>query len=336
MCRAGCRWSVTGSVALPLLVLLGVGSQPRRSLAQTGAVRNVHDPCVAEDNGAFYVFSTGRGIPIRESDDLFGWSHVGRVFKELPPWTKERVPGVKSLWAPDISYFNGKWHLYYSVSTYGSNRSCIGLATSPTLDVASSKHGWVDQGVVIASTPGRDNFNAIDPNVVLDKKRRPWLAFGSFWSGIMLCRLDRLTGKVAPGSKPFLIAGRNGGAIEAPFIYRKGRLFYLFVSFDHCCRGVRSTYKIMVGRSKTVAGPYLDRNNRPMIKGGGTLVLAGAGRFIGPGHNAVLRSGRSDWLVYHFYDRDENGVPTLQIRKLRWLDGWPVAGEPIGDPGKPR
>ena len=92
--------------------------------------------------------------------------------------------------------------------------------------------------------------------------------------------LDKKTGK--PTGRPILIAGGNGAAIEAPFIIRKGRHYFLFVSFDQCCQGVDSTYKIMVGRSPNVTGPYVDFNGQRLTDGGGTLVLAGYGRFCGP------------------------------------------------------
>ncbi len=296
---------------------------------QEGNIRRVHDPCIIKADGWYYVFSTLGGIQIRRSRDLRHWEYVGEVFDRIPSWAKKAVPGVRSLWAPDISYFRGWYHLYYSVSTFGKNRSCIGLAINRTLDPSDKRCRWIDRGPVISSRPGRDNFNAIDPNVVFDGQQ-PWLAFGSFWSGIKLTRLDPETGLRSNRDRTiYSIASRNGGAIEAPFVIKRGRFFYLFVSFDQCCRGVESTYKIKVGRSEKITGPYKDRSGRPMMKGGGTLVLAGYGRYRGPGHNAVLSEKGRDWLVHHFYDAQHDGAPTLQIRPLLWdSDGWPLVGEP--------
>ncbi|HID20969.1 MAG TPA: arabinan endo-1,5-alpha-L-arabinosidase [Planctomycetaceae bacterium] len=296
---------------------------------QEGDVRRVHDPCIIKADGWYYVFSTSGGIQIRRSRDLWHWKRVGEVFDRIPSWTKKAVPGVKSLWAPDIAYFRGWYRLYYSVSTFGKNRSCIGLAINRTLDPSDKRYRWIDRGPVISSRPGRDNFNAIDPNVVFDG-RQPWLAFGSFWSGIKLIQLDPETGlRSARGRTIYSIASRTGGAIEAPFVIKRGRFFYLFVSFDRCCRGIKSTYKIKVGRSERITGPYKDRAGRPMMKGGGTLVLAGYGRYRGPGHNAVLSEKGRSWLVHHFYDAQHAGVATLQIRPLLWdSDGWPLVGDP--------
>ncbi len=320
-----------GKGFVPLcLVLLAVNVTLLQAMAQEGNVRRVHDPCIIKAGDWYYVFSTLGCIKVRRSNDLVHWDYLGEVFKQIPPWAVEAVPGVRSLWAPDISYFNGRYHLYYSVSTFGSNRSSIGLATNRTLDPTDSRYKWVDHGPVISSAPHKNNFNAIDPNVVFDGQQ-PWLAFGSFWSGIKLVMLDRETGQRATGeSTLYSIARRPNRAIEAPFLIHKGDFYYLFVSFDKCCKGVKSTYKIMAGRSKEITGPYVDKSGRLMMNGGGTLVLAGYDRFRGPGHNAILSEGGNDWLVHHFYDANHDGAPTLQIRPIVWdADGWPQPGEPV-------
>ncbi len=185
---------------------------------------------------------------------------------------------------------------------------------------------------MLESTPGLSNFNAIDPNLVLDGSGRPWLAFGSQWSGIKLAPIDPATGKLAQPGRPFLsLAARPAsGPIEAPFIVHANGYYYLFVSFDVCCMGAGSTYRVMVGRSRRVAGPYLDRAGTPMLRGGGTPVLVGAGRYRGPGSNAVLIDGSQAWIVNHAYDADEGGNAKLQVHPLSWdAQGWPVAGAPI-------
>ncbi len=316
-----------------IIVFTGHTLQTSSAIGQEGDVEGVHDPCIIKEGAYYYVFSTRGGIMVRKSADLKNWKRDGMVLSGVPAWAKSRVPAAKDLWAPDISFFGGKFHLYYSVSSWGKNRSCIGLASNKTLDRESPHFRWVDEGLVIDSMPGRDKFNAIDPNVAFDQDGTPWLSFGSFFSGIQMVRLDQKTGK--PSGSPFGIAGRNGGAIEAPFIIRRGEYYYLFVSFDQCCKGVDSTYKIMVGRSRNIAGPYLDDMGRKLLDGGGTLVLAGYGRFRGPGHNSVLQEGNHDYLVHHFYDAVNRGRPTLQIRPLTWgKDDWPRAGEPI--PVKPK
>jgi arabinan endo-1,5-alpha-L-arabinosidase len=323
-------------VAAALLVLLS-GHQTRwQEAAPPGAaelrgdVRNVHDPSVIREGRTFYLFSTRAGISVRCSEDLVSWRLCGDVFAHLPLWAVQDVPGLRGLWAPDVSYFNGLYHLYYSASTFGSNRSSIGLATNRTLDPSSEQYRWEDRGKVISSYPS-DDWNAIDPNIVLDETGQTWLSFGSFWGGIKLRKIDPATGKLDDQDQTlYSLAARprtrgQPGAIEAPFIIRRGGYYYLFVSFDFCCRGEMSTYNIRVGRSRRVTGPYLDRAGKDMREGGGTLVLEGGERWRGPGHCAILQGEGGDKIFYHAYDARARGVPTLRISTLTWdAEGWPA------------
>ena len=295
-----------------------------------GDIRHVHDPSVIRDGDTFYLFSTRAGVSVRCSNDLVRWRLCGDVFGHLPQWAVEDVPGLRGLWAPDVAYFNGRYHLYYSASTFGKNRSSIGLATNVTLDPSSDKYRWEDQGKVIGSTPA-DDWNAIDPNIVLDEKGVPWLSFGSFWGGIKLRRIDPATGKLATQDQTlYALASRPRskelpGAVEAPFIIRKNGYYYLFVSFDLCCRGKESTYHMRVGRARQVTGPYMDRSGKPLMEGGGTLVVEGGGRWRGPGHCAVLQGADGEKLVYHAYDAEWRGAPTLRIQPILWdAEGWPT------------
>jgi len=315
---------------------MGSGQQllPSTPGEPQGDIRQVHDPVIIQDGDVYYLFSTRAGIAIRCSKDLISWRLCGDVFAHLPEWAVKDVPGLRGLWAPDVIYFNGKYHLYYSASTFGSNRSSIGLATNQTLDLASAKYRWVDQGKVISSYAS-DDWNAIDPNVVLDEKNQPWLSFGSFWGGIKLRKLDHATGKLSSQDQTlYALASRTRtaelpGAIEAPAIVRRKGYYYLFVSFDLCCRGKDSTYNIRVGRARHITGPYMDRSGKLMMEGGGTLVVSGKGRWAGPGHCAVLQNKQGDMLVYHAYDTESRAIPTLWIARLFWdQEGWPRIPSP--------
>src|SRR5919202_2617674 len=276
----------------------------------TGDIRT-HDPVMTREGTAYYVFSTGDEnglddgtIQIRKSSDLADWQLMGTVFET----TKARIGDAlgsrpPNLWAPDICYFHGKYHLYYAGSRFGTNTSIIGLATNVTLDEKSPNYHWVDEGMVIQSQPS-DNWNAIDPSVTFDANGVPWLAFGSFWDGIKMRRIDANMGKLAPEDTTLYgLASRGGGAIEAPAITYHDGYYYLFVSFDFCCRGVQSTYKIMVGRARSITGPYADREGTPMSLGGGSLVVAGDDRYAGPGGESVFLDGGAARLVYHAYDK---------------------------------
>jgi arabinan endo-1,5-alpha-L-arabinosidase len=304
--------------------------------ALSGNISPVHDPCIIRAGDTYHLFCTGHlgkgagALPWRTSTDLVHWSGNGSVFDGLPSWAQNEVPGTSGIWAPDISLRDGRYHLYYALSTFGRNRSAIGLATTPTLDRADPAFGWRDEGVAFRSVP-QDDFNAIDPNYVADAEGRPWLAFGSFWGGLKLTALDPDTGKPVAGAPLHAIARRpRPDAIEAPFIIGREGYYYLFASFDFCCRGSDSTYYTVVGRAPAITGPYTDRDGRPMIEGGGTVMLradrAAGDRFVGPGHCAVLQDRDRDYIVYHAYDTANDGVPTLRIRPLAWsADGWPTA-----------
>jgi len=348
--------TVPGGLLVCVACVLAAGL-PAATPAQTGDVKDVPDPAIIKHDGSYYIFSTADGIPIRRSRDLRRWEVVGRVFPTaVPAWAQSEVPGTQFPWAPDISFFNDRYHLYYSLSTFGSQRSVIALATNATLDPASPDYEWVDHGKVVESTPGVSSYNAIDPAVALDAEGRPWLAWGSFWGGIKMRRLDPETGKLSrEDTTTYSLAARGGPdaikgpldtqAIEGPYIVRRGGYYYLFVSFDMCCRGAESDYNVRVGRSKNITGPYVDRDGVPMTRGGGTLVLASVGTVRGPGHNSVLTDGDRQYLVHHYVNVDEGpaspdaplAIPrSLQIRPLLWgWDGWPIAGEPLTPPPAP-
>jgi arabinan endo-1,5-alpha-L-arabinosidase len=267
------------------------------------------------------VVSTGNNLPIKTSTDRVAFRNAGVVFPGGAPWTTQYTGGSANLWAPDLSFHNGQYYLYYSASTFGSNNSAIFLATSPTGATGS----WTNQGLVIATTTA-SNYNAIDPNLFIDAQNQWWLTFGSFWTGIKMIRINGGTGRRSTTDTAVRsLAGRPssaGNAIEAPFLFRHGSFSYLFVSFDRCCQGARSTYRVMVGRSSAVGGPYVDRNGVAMTAGGGTEILAGHGSIHGPGHEAVLSDVDSDLLVYHYYADDNSSK--LGINLLGWDSaGWP-------------
>lgn len=301
------------------------GESVPKTMDLSGAVQDVHDPAVITAHGRTYLYSTGGGIQWRSSPAHTDWTYRGDVLGGVPDWAETITEG--DLWAPDIAYFNDRYHLYYSASAFGSGRSAIGVATTPVLSPDSAGYEWTDQGKVIESF-NPDPYNAIDPNVVIDEQGRVWMAFGS-WNdtGIRMRRLDPETGMPSDKDESFYsLANRpdaDENAIEAPYIIRRDEFYYLFVSFDHCCRGVDSDYNIRVGRSRSVTGPYVDEEGTPMTDGGGTLVLSGWSRWKGPGHNAVLKDGGETVLVYHAYSVAEGGTPFLKISPLEWENGWP-------------
>jgi arabinan endo-1,5-alpha-L-arabinosidase len=298
----------------------------------------IHDPSVIEVGGQWASFQTGEegglyqgAILVKTSPDGITWTDAGAIGKGVPKWTQDAL-GYKSrnIWAPSISRHGDTFYLYYSVSSFGINQSVVGLMTNSAFDPAKPGDGWVDQGLVLASTI-KDDFNAIDPFRIDLSDGTAWLSYGSYWSGIKLRQLDPKTGKlVAPDAPAYDIASRGRGAIEASSLLEREGRFYLFVSFDRCCAGVASTYRIMVGRADKITGPYLDRDGTSMLKSGATELQRTAGRYIGPGGEEPVANDMGETLLaYHYYDGEEGGKSKLQIAPITWSDdGWPELAPP--------
>ncbi|MFF2371108.1 arabinan endo-1,5-alpha-L-arabinosidase [Agromyces sp. NPDC058110] len=334
------RLSVRVAAALAAVGLLGTLT----ACGAGGGVRaasgdlSAHDPALARDDaGTWWVYSTGNGtvadgnVQIRSSVDGEHWVYEGEVWSDKPEWLTEAVKGVDNLWAPELVRHDGTWYLYYSASRFGKNSSVIALATNSTLDPDDPAFEWVDQGPVIASTTS-DDFNAIDPGVITDDDGTPWMAFGSFWSGIRMVELEWPSGLRTGGTaaddttgdaEPLRLADRGAppNAIEAPYLVEHDGAYFLFVSRDACCQGAKSTYNMAVGRADAPTGPFVDRDGVPLLDGGGTPLLATDGSRVGPGGQSVW----GDSIAFHYYDADAGGAFRLAIAELEWDDeGWPV------------
>lgn len=320
-----------------LFAVLFLSSHPI-SAQQVEARIPAHDPVMIKQDSTYYMLCTGFGISVYSSKDMINWKREKPVFDKAPEWAVKAVPGFKGhIWAPDISFHNGRYYLYYAVSAFGKNTSCIGVAVNKTLNSSSPDFKWNDLGKVIQSVPGRDMWNAIDPNLIIDDSGTPYLAFGSFWEGMKLVKLNADLTSLAQPEEWHTIARRlrdfalpdsaaGNAAIEAPFIFKKDKYYYLFVSWDYCCRAEKSDYKVVVGRSEKVTGPYFDKNGKSMFMGGGSLIVEGDNKsWFGAGHNSAYTFDGKDYLVYHGYDAKDKGRSKLIIEDLKWKDGWPVA-----------
>ena len=299
-----------------------------------------HDPSTMVKEGSrYYVFYTGYELPYKYSTDRTNWIWTvsQRVFPSGPPaWVTNAVPGFDTnFWAPDIAYFNGSYHVYYSASKFGTIDSVIGLVTSPTLNPPT----WTDQGKVVQSDascctqpPDTDttSFNCIDPSILVRTNGEVWMSYGSYSDGILVTQIDPATGKrLNPASVGTKVASSSAAffsnTTEGSFLHERNGFFYLFINYGGCCAGVESTYNIRVGRSASVTGPYLDKNGVNMLPGGGSMVLESTGKYIGPGHAAVFVEGTTNWFTYHYYDANNNGTATLGLARLTWdTNNWPV------------
>src|SRR5580698_293107 len=329
------RQSVIRIFVLIVFVFISVAitdAQNPPSLPPLRGYLSAHDPSTLTlCDGRYYQYWTGQGILAKSSADKIFWTPGPAVFPNAPAWTSNAVPGFTGLfWAPDVLYFNGLYHLYYAVSTFGSQVSAIGLVTNPTLDPSNPSYQWTDQGPVITSTNGSP-YNTIDPSLCWDNSGNLWMSFGSYWNGIYLIQLNSTNGlRISPNSPTYQLAYNS--SIEASYLWRRGGYYYLFVNWGSCCSGVNSTYNIRVGRSTSITGPYLDQNGVNMASGGGTLFMEANGKYTGPGQVGILDEGGTLSLTHHYYDANSYasqygayGSPNFALLPLTWTaDDWPV------------
>ena len=337
---AAIRWSQL----VVLLLCVGV-SDWRTAYAQVSGDVGIHDPSsVITDGSNYYLYGTGEGILNKRSTDGVTWiDEPTGVYTSLPAWTTAAVPSFTgTFWAPDIEFFNGQYHLYYSVSEFGTIDSAIGLATTPTLDRSSPSYEWTDQGKVVQSdalgfeSPNTDTtfINAIDPSILAASDGRLWMTWGSYSSGIYITELDPSTGnRLNTSSLDATLVANNapgggwGSTLEGASLLQDNDYYYLFFNDGGCCSGTDSTYEIRVGRSTSPTGPFLDKDGVDLRNGGGSIFLDDNGRYIGPGHfERFVDFDSTEYYGFHYYDGDQVGAPKYDRRPFYWTsDNWPSA-----------
>lgn len=284
--------------------------------------QNTPDPSVVKaPDGAFYAYGTGGTC--RKSYDLVNWEDMGIALKR-PTWNdsvrtdKEgKVHPMRfSLWALDVSRVGKKYLVHYASAYWGNEtRTGLGVAegTSPT--------EFTDCGKMFCSTEIGVQ-NSIDPCYVKDKGKK-YLIWGSFRRLYM----GRLTKDGKRIKNPSHLTQVAGTAFEGAMVYKRKGYYYLFASVGTCCEGAKSTYHTVVGRSKKLAGPYVDRQGGRMLDNHYETVIKGNDRWKGPGHNSEIITDKEGdtWLLYHAYDAlDPEKGRVMLLDKLLWdEEGWP-------------
>lgn len=323
-----------------LVVSIGIAITPF-SAAQTYtnpvATPVAADPSVVRaPDGTFYLYATqddwadGQGnhyLPIFSSTDLVNWTFVTDAFSGPPSWKDDGG----FTWAPDISFSEGQYYLYYAASLWGDPNPCIGLGTSK-----SPEGPFEDLGRAVFCSEDVGVENSIDPFVWTDNGVRT-LIWGSF-HGIYAVKLSK-DGTKAVGETVQLADDR----FEGPYVIRRNGFYYLFVSAGSCCDGEYSTYTLYVGRSKNLTGPYVDAQGQELLGGGGTVMLAANDTWVGPGHNSVIQDNvGTDWLFYHAIPKDDPRLPNdvnrrpALLEKITWQGGWPTVNGGAGPSTDPQ
>lgn len=332
------------SLCIPLIIFCascaGINKAQQAATSSTTYFNNpvfataLADPTVIRDpkSKLFYAYGTQvnwgddqgiRFVPILESKDMLNWKYVGSAFSDKPTWKK-----AGSIWAPDINLLNGRYYLYYSMSTWGDPNPGIGLA------IADKPQGpFIDQGKLFDSK-GIDVPNSIDPFFIQDNAKN-YLFWGSFdhsdKQGTFAVELTK-DGKSLKSKHKTKIAA---GDFEAVTIYKKQDYYYFFGSKGTCCEGEKSQYHVLVARSKELLGPYLDKDGKDIReRGNGTLVLVGNNEIAGPGHTSavVLDDKGKEWIFYHAIEKKQPRIGNktnrriLFLDELIWEDGWPRIG----------
>ena len=248
---------------------------------------------------------------------MINWEYVGGAFEQ------GKVPmyvNGGAIWAPDINYIEGKYVLYFSMSTWGGEwEACIGRA------VSDSPTGPFHSDKMLIRSREIGVKNSIDP-VVFQEDGRKFLAWGSF-SGIYLTELTEDGLDIIDKRDIMRIAG---SAYEGTYIHKHKGYYYLFASVGTCCEGEKSTYKTVVGRSKSIYGPYVDKQGRKMLDNHHEVLLSGNDKVKGPGHDSqiITDDKGQDWMYYHGYDMSSiKAGRKMFLEQVRWVDGWPVLGE---------
>lgn len=276
---------------------------------------NSHDPAIVKEGNTWWTFRTwGAGIGVAWSSDGHAWNTGTPIFQSGLSWWHAYNGNTAWTWAPSVVNYGGKALCFYAVSTFGSQKSAIGLTTASSIATGN----WADQGAIITSQSGF-SYNAIDPCFATDASSQPWLSFGSWNSGIFVTKLNS---SFKPTGTWTNIAYNSAGIENSQIVYNGG-YYYLFASVGTCCNAGSSTYHIVYGRSTSITGPYLDKNGVNMLNNGGTTLDAGSSRYIAPGGESVFNNNGAYVLARHELDAQNNYATVYFINDLHWVSGWP-------------
>lgn len=282
-------------------------------------MESVPDPTVMRaDDGFYYLMGTEDiwNVPIFRSADLVNWVQTGTVFD------RDNRPPEGQVWAPELCRIHGKYVLFYSVNIPDET------APSTYIGYAVADHPagpWTNRGKLFDEHEVGCR-NAIDP-FYYQENGTHYLFWGSTTNMFgMEIGVDENIDITFDLSKKVQTAGPN---IEGTEIYKRDGWYYMFASIGSYAW---TTYRVVVGRSRSILGPYSDRNGVSFLDGGDALnststLTNNNYKFTGNGHNApIITDGAGDtWFICHGHVKDEEFSKRMPLlSRLYWDDeGWP-------------
>ncbi|QFY11097.1 family 43 glycosylhydrolase [Nonomuraea phyllanthi] len=273
------------------------------------------DPSIVRVGDDYYLatssFEWYPGVRVHHSRDLVHWRPLGGILTERRLLDLSGVPDSGGVWAPDLTYHDGLFHLVYGVMdnyALGYKDVANHLITAPSIEGP-----WSDP----VRLPGR-GFDAS----LYHEDGRTWLLSmvfdsrpGRGFAGIEMRSLD--------GGKPELILP-DREVTEGPHLYRIGGWYYLMVAEG----GTGYQHQVTVLRSRSMSGPFEEDPAGPMLtsRHDPGLELQKAG------HGCLVETQTGEWYLAHLAARPYHNRACVlgretAIQRVVWEDGWPrVAG----------
>ena len=289
------------------------------------------DPSIVRVGDDYYVatstFEWYPGVQIYHSRDLANWQLVARPLRRPAQLDMRGNPDSCGVWAPDLSYADGRFHLTYTdVKRYG--RTTRSDRTDVSLRDFHNYWVWCDRIDGEWSDPVHVNSSGFDPALFHDDDGRSWL-INMLWdhrpghkrfAGIVIQQMCLNTGRLL-GDRHNIFGGSPLGFTEGPHLYKRDGYYHILVAEG----GTERNRAVVMARSRSLFGPYELHPDGPVL----TARDQPNGPLARAGHGDLVETANGDpWLVYlcgrplPASDRCILGRETA-IQPMRWgEDGW--------------
>jgi xylan 1,4-beta-xylosidase len=220
------------------------------------------DPSIVRVGDDYYVatstFEWFPGVQIHHSRDLVNWRLLTRPLTRPSQLNMLGDPDSCGVWAPDLTYADGRFHLVYTdVKRYG--RTTVAGASGASL---RDFHNYVVTSPAIEgewSDPIYLNSSGFDPSLFHDDDGRKYL-LNMLWdhrpgqnrfAGIVLQEFSPAERRLV-GERRVIFRGTPLGLTEGPHLYKRNGYYYLLTAEGGTGWGHAAT----MARSRSIDGPY--------------------------------------------------------------------------------